>query len=91
MQKSADRIYFKEKSDFELVNDFNREIYNHGWIQKKPELLIRLWEEFKAREISLEHIEFIDNGQTCYSLKYPVFLTIRDQGKVLVPIRNDYH
>lgn len=83
--------YFKQKSDFELVNDFNREAYNRGWTQKNPEFLTCLWDEFKAREISLEHIESIVNGQTCYSLKYPAFLTLRQHAKVLVLIRNDYN
>ncbi len=79
--------YLKSLNDFELVNIFNRETSHNGWTSERSIYLAALFEAFQLNKISLEKIAKKDeNGREIISFRNPVFLTIDNHQKKLVPI-----
>ena len=81
-----DYDYLKTKSDYELVNSFNRETSHNGWVSERGVFLSCLFDEFKRRDINIQSIEGKLETRTYHSLKYPVFLDNRNGVKTLVQI-----
>ncbi|MCV6628271.1 MAG: hypothetical protein OIF50_00275 [Flavobacteriaceae bacterium] len=75
-------IEFKPKSDYELVNCFNRETSHRGWTGVRGVYILALMEAIRSRNIDVFAIESKDEIQ----LKHPVYLDVSDGEKTLVPI-----
>jgi len=77
-------------TDQELVHTFNGDTGHGGWVSQRAIFLNNLFKEFEARNISLDCIKVELEGHTTFSLKYPVFLNVRDGKKELVQITQDW-
>ncbi|WP_242121575.1 hypothetical protein [Aestuariivivens sediminicola] len=82
--------YFKAQSDYELVNNFNRETSHGGWVSQRAIYLRSLFDEFKRRKIDIQAIEGEEHGLVTHSLKHPVYLVKEDGVKKLVTITQNW-
>lgn len=72
-------IEFELKTDYELVNCFNRETSHRGWASIRGVYLLALIHTIRSRNIDVFAIESKDGIQ----LKHPVFFFMLAMGKKL--------
>jgi hypothetical protein len=80
---------FSNLSDYELVNTFNGDVCNAGWVYQRSLFLHYLFKEFKKRNIDLGDVEKVKNGYVSHCLRYAVCLIERDGKKRLRQIKCD--
>lgn len=80
---------FSNLSDYQLVNTFNGDVGHAGWVYQRSLFLHYLFKEFKKRNIDLGEVEKVENGYISHSLRYPVYLNVRDDKKMLRQIKCD--
>lgn len=79
--------YLKTLNVFELINIFNKETTQKGWVGERGRFLVALKKAMEHKGISFENIaEKEKYGLESFSLRYPVFLREIDDKKILVPI-----
>ena len=54
--------WFKKKSDKELIDDFNRQVGNPGWVSARADYLSAMKEEFDNRHYDYSIIKSDDGG-----------------------------
>lgn len=65
--------FFREKSNQDLVDIFNKEVDVKGWVGARGAYLIALNDEFVRRNIDVGLIaDFTNSGEATISLKYKV-------------------
>lgn len=77
--------HLRKKNEYQLVNDFNRETQQKGWVSVRGSYLEALRMAFKEKGIDDSAV----NHGAGFSLKYPVYLSTLNKKKELVLIITD--
>lgn len=77
--------HLRKKNEYQLVNDFNRETLQKGWVSVRGCYLRALRMAFKEKGIDDSAI----NHGSGFSLKYPVYISTWNNKKELILIKRD--